>query len=197
MACRAAGRFQQRAKGLEQAWIRVLREAGASNVKSQPRLNRLGLFGIRHDDFRRLDAAAYGLPGRDLPLLIDATLRSPLSKNGQPRPGAATIPGSTFAAAYSEKAAEYPDVANSGQCTFRVLAAEVFGRFDEPSRTLITELSHAHVQGERRIMRRRLQLIYHRRWWGILSVAVQKAMAESLVSSSFQGEADGERGQRQ
>ena len=101
-----------------------------------------------------------------------------------PRGGAAwaaSIPGSTFGAAYRAKYAEYSDVAGSGQCAFLVLAAEVFGRFDLSSRTLVSSLARAHAQAERPILRRRLELIWHRRWWRILSVAVQVAVADSIL----------------
>ena len=181
-ACNANGRLRRRAAVLERAWLRVLREAGATRSVPQPLVRKLGLFGVAETDTRRLDVAAYGLDVRGgLPLLLDATLRSPFSREGVPHPGAATVSGSTFAAAYGDKLRVYRDVAGSGQVAFVVVAAEVFGRFCANSRQLVGELVRAHCQDAGRVLRRRLELGWHRRWWGLLSVAVQVAVAGSIV----------------
>ena len=73
------------------------------------------------------------------------------------------------------------DVAASGQVAFVVVAAEVSGRFDDHSRDLVRELVSAHVGETCSILRRRLELGWHRRWWGILSVALQVSVAASIV----------------
>jgi|OM-RGC.v1.030502335 hypothetical protein len=62
------------------------------------------------------------------------------------RAGAAFLPGSTFSAAYRQKYEDYGDLAASSQCAFLVLAAEVFGRFDQPSRVLVSSLARARVR---------------------------------------------------
>ena len=98
-----------------------------------------------------------------------------------PHPGAATVSGSTFAAAYGEKLRVYGDVAGSGQVALVVVAAEVFGRFCANSRELVADLVRVHCQDAGRVLRRRLELGWHRRWWGLLSVAVQVAVAGSIV----------------
>ena len=186
LACTRTGRLQRRAKHHERAWKRVLEEAGATRVVFQPLVRSLGVFGIAPNDTRRLDVAAYGLPDRDLPLLIDCTLRTPLTGQGVPRGGAASIPGSTFSAAYGAKFNEYRAIAESGQCQFLVLAAEVFGRFDDPSRRLVASLARAKVQSLRPILRRRMELVWHRRFWGFLSTAVQAAVADCLLPQYLQ-----------
>ena len=76
------------------------------------------------------------------------------------------------------------DVAASGQVAFVVVAAEVFGRFDDHSRLLISDLVRAHCQDASPVLRRRLELGWHRRWWGLLSVAVQVAVAGSIVPAT-------------
>ena len=118
-------------------------------------------------------------------MLLDATLRSPFTREGVPRPGAATVSGSTFAGAYGDKMRVYGrDVAVSGQCAFIVLAVEVFGRFDDHSRDLVRDLVRAHCHEASSVLRRRLELGWHRRWWGLLSVAVQNAVAGSIVPAA-------------
>ena len=137
-------------------------------------------------DTRRLDVAAYGLDVRGgLPLLLDATLRSPFTREGVPRSGAATVSGSTFAGAYGDKMRVYGrDVAASGQVAFVVVATEVFGRFDDNARLLVSDLVRAHCQDATPVLRRRLELGWHRRWWGLLSVAAQVAVAGSIVPAA-------------
>ena len=184
-ACTATGRLRRRAEVLERALLRIVREAGATRSVPQPMVRRLGILGVAETDTRRLDVAAYGLDVRGgLPLLLDATLRSPFSREGVPHPGAATVSGSTFAAAYGDKSRVYHDVATSGQVAFVVVAAEVFGRFCENSRQLVRDLVRAHCQDAGRVLRRRLELGWHRRWWNLLSVAVQVAVAGSIVPAA-------------
>ena len=90
--------------------------------------------------------------------------------------------GSTFVGAYGDKMRVYGrDVAASGQCAFIVVAAEAFGRFDDHSRDLVRDLVRAHCQDASLVLRRRLELGWHRRWWGLLSVAVQVAVASSIL----------------
>ena len=102
---------------------------------------------------------------------------------------AATVNGSTFAGAYADKHRTYgSDVAASGQVAFVVVAAEVFGRFDEHSRDLVRDLVRAHCERTCPLLRRRLELGWHRRWWAILSVAVQVSVASSIVPTAPQFE---------
>ena len=67
---------------------------------------------------------------------------------------------------------------------FVVVAAEVFGRFDDNSRSLVRELVRAHCQDAGPILRRRLELGWHRRWWALLSVAVQVSVAASMLPTA-------------
>ena len=68
----------------------------------------------------------------------------------------------------------------------RVVAAEVFGRFDENSRRLLRELVVAHCEGvdARFGLRRRLELGWQRQWSSLLSVAVQNSVAASFVPAA-------------
>ena len=186
LACTAQGRLRARATGLERAWLRVVREAGATRSVFQPRVGKLGIQGIAPGDRRRLDVAAYGLEVRGgLPLVLDATLRSPFTGHGAVRSMAATVNGSTFAGAYADKHRVYGnDVAGCGQVAFVVVAAEVFGRFDENSRELVQDLVRAHCEDTCLTLRRRLKLGWSRRWWALLSVALQVAVAASIAPNA-------------
>ena len=45
----------------------------------------------------------------------------------------------------------------------------------------MSDLVRAHCEDAGRVLRRRLELGWHRRWWSLLSVAVQVAVAGSVV----------------
>ena len=115
----------------------------------------------------------------------DATLRSPLSGAGIPHGAAAQVDGATFPAR-RDKADAYPElVAESTRHKFLVLASEVGGRFSEECLELVNKLLHAkcgHTQSQKRQL---LKLIYHRRWWAILSMAVQRAVALDLLGGDW------------
>ena len=64
LACNANGRLRRRAAVLERAWLRIVREAGATRSMPQPLVRKLGLFRVAETDTRRLDVAAYGLDVR-------------------------------------------------------------------------------------------------------------------------------------
>ena len=118
---------------MEAAWQQVIREAGlnVNDSKSKPLLKNLNIPGIQPTDGRQLDILATGLGS--IPLCADVTLRSPLSALGFPHNNAATKDGSTFAKAYTEKKAAYPELCEpdprAALCRFLILAVETGGRF--------------------------------------------------------------------
>ena len=62
-----------------------------------------------------------------------------------------------------------------------VLAAEVGGRFAPEAVSLVLELATEAAGRQAPMLRRSFRLIYHRRWWGLLSIAVQRAVARNLL----------------
>ena len=135
-------------------------------------------------DARRIDAVAYGVHRRGgVPLMIDATLRSVVSRDGVPHARAARQGGSTFARAYADKLSTYGDLAASPQCQFVCVAAETGGRFDTHSRDLVTDLVEGRAMGCRSAISRSLQAGWRRRIWGVLSVGLQRVVASSLGSA--------------
>ena len=157
--------------------MQVLAEAKAT-AHHRPLFCDQAIPGVMDADSKQLDIIAGGLSlygGRTI--VGDATLRSPLSGAGIPHGAAATVDGATFPAARRDKADAYPElVAESARHKFLVLASEVGGRFSEEGTELVKKLLHAkcgHTQGQEGKL---LKLIYHRRWWAILSTAVQRAV---------------------
>ena len=91
--------------------------------------------------------------------------------------------GATFPAARRDKADAHPEVV--AESARHALASEVGGRFSEECIELVKKLLHAkcgHTQGQERKL---LKLIYHRRWWAILSTAVQRAVALNLLGGDW------------
>ena len=156
-------------------------------------MSRLGLLGVGSADPRRVDAVAHGVRGcGGLPLLVDATLRGVLSREGAPHARADRVGGSTFAHAYADKEATYGDLARSLQCMFTCVAAELGGRFDRNSCELVAALASGRAEGARVSVRQSLLAGWRRRLWGVLSVGLQRAVAESLAVTVEEAAEDAE-----
>ena len=186
LACTRSGWLKRRATGLELAWVQILNEAGA-NAHHRPLLRSLAIPGVLDTDSRQLDIVAGGLPLYGGKTIVgDATLRSPLSGAGVAHTGAASIDGAIFPQARRDKASAYPELAQeSSRHKFLILASEMGGRFSEECTDLVRKLLNhkctAVGGGDTTLLR----LVYSRRWWGILSVAVQRAIALNLLGGNW------------
>ena len=186
LSCTRSGWLKRRATGLEHAWVQVLSEAGA-NAQHRPLLRDLALPGVLDTDSRQLDILAGGLPlygGRTI--VGDATLRSPVSGRGEPHGRAADVDGFIFGQARRDKADTYPELANNNaRHKFLVLGTEVGGRFSVECVELVhklIEFKARHLSDEESQL---FKAIYSRRWWGILSVATQRAVAMNLLGGNW------------
>ena len=190
LSCTRSGWLKRRATGLERAWVQVLSEAGA-NSQHRPLLRDLAIPGVVDTDTRQLDIIAGGLPlfgGKTI--IGDATLRSPVSGVGTPHGGqevnSANTDGYTFAKARRDKIDTYPELANAtARHKFLVLGSEVGGRFSSECVDLVhqlVELKARHASDEDCKL---VKLVYFRRWWGILSVAVQRAVSMNLLGGDW------------
>ena len=84
--------------------------------------------GVAPDDRRRLDLVIYGAAPLGGALCCDATLVSPLTRAGEPHPGAAARNGPVLLTGLRRKHATYPELAAGGAQTLYVVACEVGGR---------------------------------------------------------------------
>ena len=186
-ACMRTGRVQARAKPVELAWARVFREAGkesGATVRWQ-HLLRNSTLPVDPNDNRRVDVLVEGLPlynGR--PLFCDATLRSPLKGDGTPHPRAAAKNGAVLRRALTDKATKYSDVEDSPLAELVVLACEVGGRWHHRTEELVRLLARNKVANVHPLLRRSVELAWIDRWWAMLGVAVQDALAASLLAPS-------------
>ena len=130
-ACTRAGRLQRRAKPVERAWVRVAREAlgDTGQVVAQQWLANTTALGVRPQDRRRLDLVVYGASALGEALCCDATVVSPLGRDGRVHGRAADEDGFALDTAWARKARRYPEVGSNGT-RLVVLGCEVGGRWD-------------------------------------------------------------------
>jgi len=180
-ACMVSGRVQRRANLLEKAWAQVFREAGGTVVLNEKLANMR--IGVHSQDKRRLEFAVYNLQyGRGIPLLCDATMVSPLTSNGIPRPKACTIPGVCLEEAEKPKQRKYHEATQNGRVQLVTLACEVGGRWSPTCINIVTELAKHKASVEPFRLRRAVEFGWHARWWSLLSVTAQRAVAVSLLA---------------
>ena len=185
-ACPRTGLLQRRARPLEHAWTRVAREAvGAEGqVVPQQWLVNTTVRGVGPEDRRRLDLVVHGASATGTALCCDATLVSPLHRNGQARAGAADEDGVALAEARRRKERRYPELLNGGAASLVVLAFETGGRWSRESWHFLRRLVKLRVRRAPHLLRRAAALGWHRRWTCLLSVAAQRALASTLLEPS-------------
>ena len=62
-----------------------------------------------------------------------------------------------------------------------VLGAEVYGRWSRSCIRLVPQLARQHAKGLHPRIRRGTALAFQNRWWGILSIALQKSVAQAVL----------------
>ena len=138
-------------------------------------------------DTRQLDFACFGLHRvfGGLPLASDATIVSPISATGLPHPGCAEDPDKVFARAEEAIVRDYDVVARGGRAVLLCLASSVGGRWNATTRSLLKQLVEYHAREQPPVLRRSVELALTRRWWAVLSVARDEALAASLDPSDL------------
>ena len=176
------GLVKRRALLPELAWVQICSEAGGS-VKHRPLLNTLAVPGVPPSDNRELDIVVERLPicgGKTV--IGDVTLRSPLSAQGVPKNGAEKDAGSTFHGARLNKANAYPELqGDHPHFQFLLLGCEVGGHLSEECHSLIKQLVTCRASFHPVHLRPFLKNMYKRRWYGVLSCAIQRAIAWNIA----------------
>ena len=183
LACPRTGLLARRAKLVERAWCKVAREGVGpeGHVVPQQWLVNTTAPGIAPDDRRRLDLVIYGAAPLSGALCCDATLVSPLARDGEPHPGAAAQDGAVLRTAYRRKHATYPELATGGAQTLYVLGCEVGGRWNADAVKLVQRLVALRAHRAPPAVRASAKAAWARRWWSVLSVAVQQAVAHAAL----------------
>ena len=192
-ACPHTGRLRSRGLAFESVWVQVLREAGGT-TRPGLMLRDSNLPFIDPADQRRLDAYATGLGVfGGLPLFLDATLVSPLTRDSQPimynRQSSAEHGGVALERAQHRKDTTYPELVDSPFCSFVCVASEIGGRWNPSVCTLLHALAKARTRSVARPLRRSVQYGYLLRWQRFVSVHAQRVAAQFLQDTPSPGPA--------
>ena len=187
LACTRSGLLARRAKLVEQAWLAVCREAvGAEgHVVPQQWLSHTSAPGVPTSDRRRLELVVYGASPLGLALCCDATLVSPITGTSTPHPRAEHTPGIALRTAESRKRATYPELQRDGSHRLFVLAVEVGGRWNADSQALVRQLARVRALRAPPALRAAASTAWTRRWWGMLSTAVQHAVGGTALGAPW------------
>ena len=141
---------------------------------------------IQAGDGRRLEIVACGLPlHQGTPLGVDATMVSPLHCNGTAWASAANFDGVAISRAEAKKATTYSDLVHSDRLRLLTLACETGGRWSKTCVSTIRLLAKARARSAPAVLRRSAELGWAARWWSLLSIAAQDALAATLLEDSL------------
>ena len=139
------------------------------------------------DDRRRMNLVVADIPGifKGKPLFIDATCVSPIHGNGRAMPQAGDHDGAVTDRKDQEtREKDYPDVEAHPSAQLLSLSVETYGRWGQQSLRLVRELSKFKGQNNSNALRTSVSQSYAKRWWTLLSVALQKYLADTLLQES-------------
>ena len=117
---------------------------------------------------------------RGQPLFCDVTILSSHSRNGQARGGTSNQGGRLLEDANDQNNVNYSEVADTGLGSLYSLGSEVYGRWSASCVSLVPSLAREHSRGLHPRIRRGAALGFQNRWWGILSIALQKSVAQAV-----------------
>ena len=186
-ACPRSGLLARRAPLLEQAWVRVAREGLGPEGRAVPQqwLANTSAPGVSAQDLRRLDLVLSGATRLGEALCCDATLVAPLRRDGRPQPRAAEEDGAAIAVARRRKEARYPELCRPGPQRLVVLACETGGRWGPEACGLVDRLVRLRALRAPPAVRRAAEAGWRRRWWALLSAALQRALASTLLGGRW------------
>ena len=179
-ACTTSGVLAPRALPLERAIACVCQEARA-RVGRNVRLAAMNLHVPVHDA-RRIEVVCNGLPfWHGAQVAVDATIVSPIARDRTPQPRA-DVPGTVLRnAANRERRQTYPVLGRSRSCRLIVFGVEVGGRWAPEAAAFLRMLARARAASAPPAVRPAAQNVWVLRWSGIIFVAVQHALAWSLL----------------
>ena len=122
----------------------------------------------------------YGASAHGEALCCDATLVAPLGRRGQVHGRAADEDGVALREARRRKATRYPEVGSNGT-RLVVLACEVGGRWNDEALSFVRRLVRIRSRQAPPLLRPAVASAFARRWWSMLSIAVQDALSATLL----------------
>ena len=146
----------------------------------------MGLPGVHPADTRRIEVLATGLPlCAGIPAAVDATLSSPLHADGQAWAKADVEGGVAIARAEASKGKTYPELVDSPVVRLVTLACETGGRWSQQCANIVALLAAFRARAAPRHLQLSARIGFESRWWALLSVAQQDALAASLVDDGI------------
>jgi len=183
-ACTRTGRIHGRHAAAINPWRQVFCEAGY-RVRTE-RMMRDTHIQTNPRDQRRMDLVA--APGsralgarRGVALFADITIVSVHTQQGHARPTAANIDGGVLSQAVATKRRKYADVVSSGDASLLVLGCETYGRWCADAVNIVRELVALKAREAPPAMRGCARYAWSQRWWALVSVGTQRAVAEALL----------------
>ena len=152
------------------------------------------MVGIQPRDGRKIEVIVDGLSlyhGKQL--AVDATIVCALGGNGKAHSWCSEEDGLAMIRARKRKEDRYPElVGPSSRAKLVVFAIEVGGRWSPESWKCLSALARGRTRDVPEILRASATAAWRRRWASLLAVAVQRAVACSLMGLKNGGGADGE-----
>ena len=175
--------WQSRHTELMAAWRQVFREAGGQVPdRNVERLLHTTHIPVPEGNMRRLDLiVTCKNAARGLQLFCDVTVISPITGRGHARGGTSNRGGRLLEIAQRENDSTYSEVASSGLGSLQCLGAEVFGRWGMQNVALVPTLAHGRCRDLHARLREGAALGLQHRWWGILGLALQRAVARRAL----------------
>ena len=183
LADNLGGRLNARHSGMLAAWRQVFTEAGGQvPLRNCERMLRRTNIPVPAGDQRRLDLVVPGLNvARGLPLLCDVTVVSPINRRGEPQGGTSNRGGSRLEDAEDSNNRTYHEVITSGLGSLQCLGCEVYGRWSAQCVQIVPKLARERSRSLHPRLRRGAALGLQHRWWGLLGIVLQRAVANVVL----------------
>ena len=179
------GRTQGRHTSMTCALRQVFIEAGGQIPdRNVERMLSTTHIPVPSGDTRRLDLIVSGLNvAQGRPLFCDVTVVWPITREGRSRPGTSNSGGTPLIQAERDNNSNYQPVIDSGLGALYCLSHEVYGRMGRQCVDLLPKLAREKARCVHPRLRRGTALAYLSRWTSLLGVALQKAVAASVLRS--------------
>ena len=112
---------------------------------------------------------------------MDATLVSPLKRNGQAQPRAHWQNGAALRDAQRNKVVRYPELLLSERCRLVTAEMEVDGRWEEGAYKFLLEVAKGKAEEAPKLLRGSATKGWLRRWTSLLSKAGMDSLASTLL----------------
>ena len=170
---------------MERIWAKIFREAGA-RVQENVMLRDICLPGVSVTDCKQIETEATGLPVcSGVQAAVDSTCVGPLRADGRPWNRADIEPELSIARAEAQKKATYSELVDSPSVRLLTLACETGGRWSDTCAEVVRWLAAARPRSAPQYLQVSARRTYEARWWALLSIVQQDALAGTLTDDSL------------